>query len=213
MENFDDRGNPHEDTRAARYPEGQGDPLPSTPDRPFTKRLGRLALPLLLIALTGFTAYNTLSVTGALRATFPNTQVFSIGVAYSFANSQGSVLLPGGTASVNLTIVSAVNQPTNLNLAFNTTNPAAWGYQAIGSCYPAVTRSLYMTVQGNVLLPSNTDLGTPANCIDSGRPGPGIPTSLAITVNPGTNTYTGIISVDPSASLSTIVQISWSVSQ
>jgi len=184
-----------------------------TQANPARRTISRLALPVFLIVLSGFTVYNSLAVSGAFRATFPNVQTFSIGVAYSFANSQGSVLLPGGTASVNLTIVSAVNQPTNLNLAFNTTNPGAWGYQAIGSCYPAVTRSLYMTVQGNVLLPSNTDLGAPANCIDSGRPGPGIPTSLAITVNPGTNTYTGIISVDPSASLSTIVQISWSVSQ
>src|SRR6266699_3261964 len=126
MENFDDRGNPHEDTRAARYPEGQGDPLPSTPDRPFTKRLGRLALPLLLIALTGFTAYNTLSVTGALRATFPNTQVFSIGVAYSFANSAGQVLLPGGQGNVTLTIQSAVSQPVTLFLSYNATDPNDW---------------------------------------------------------------------------------------
>ncbi len=184
-----------------------------TQANPARRTISRLALPVFLIVLTGFTVYNSLAVSGAFRATFPNVQTFSIGVAYSFANSQGSVLLPGGTGNVTLTIVSAVNQPTNLNLAFNTTNPAAWGYQAIGSCYPAVTRSLYMTVQGNVLLPSNTDLGTPANCIDSGRPGPGIPTSLAITVNPGTNSYLGVISVDPGASLSTIVQISWTVSQ
>ena len=202
MENFDDTGNPHENTRAARYPEGQGDPLPSTPDRPFTKRLGRLALPLLLIALTGFTAYNTLSVTGALRATFPNTQVFSIGVAYSFANSAGQVLLPGGQGNVTLTIQSAVSQPVTLFLSYNATDPNDWSSDSSNTGQSSGFNGPLTMSLGSVsrLAPVNTGFVYPV-------------TSVAITVNPGVNNFVGTISVSPTASISGVFQLDWFANQ
>src|SRR5207237_1287179 len=97
-----------------------------TQANPARRTISRLALPVFLIVLSGFTVYNTLQVTGALRATFPNTQVFSIGVAYSFANSAGQVLLPGGQGNVTLTIQSAVQQPVTLFLSYNATDPNDW---------------------------------------------------------------------------------------
>src|SRR5439155_5068436 len=88
-----------------------------------------------------------LQVSGALRGTFPNTQVFSIGVSYSFANSQGAVLLPGSTANVTLTINSAIAQPTTLFLAFNASDQADWGFNtpAQGPCFNAHPESLQLS--------------------------------------------------------------------
>ncbi len=206
MENFDDTGNPHEDTRAARYPEGQGDPLPSTPDRPFTKRLGRLALPLLLIALTGFTAYNTLQVAGVLHAQFPNSQTFSLGVAYSFAGpNAGSVLLPGSTGNVTLTIVSALNVPQTLQLSFNATDASDWSQPFASGVCPGSAGTLTMTLNGQMLVPINAPVPSGQNCQSFQH--------VTVTASPGTNQFLGTISVSPSATSTTVFTLTWFADQ
>lgn len=176
------------------------------------RRLNKLLLPLFMVALTGFTVYNTLQVTGALRGTFPNTQVFSVGVAYSFANSQGSVLLPGSSANVTLTINSAVSTPSVLNLAFNASDPKDWTVPASGGCYSQVSRSFTMSLGGTVFAPINTDIPSYGPCNQGGNP-VFVQTSVAVTVNPGVNNFIAKLEVASSTTLATTFSLSWTASQ
>ncbi len=191
-----------------------GDPIPSIPDRirnPKRRRPQLLTvLVIVALVLSSFSAINTF---GALRTVFPNTQVFSIGVSYSFANSQGSLLLPGSVGNITLTVNSALQKSTSIFLSFNTTLPGSFGYSAIGNCYPAVNRDLLVTINQGPLLPINTDLSAPANCVSTGNPGPPLPTTAQVTVNPGVNTYQAQISVDINSKIATTFSISWFASQ
>src|SRR3989442_13790908 len=94
---------------------------------PETEKKRRIRRPSLMaigiIIAIGLGAFNTISIQAALRNVFPNQQTFSIGVAYSFADTQGSVLLPGSTGNVSLTINSALSKPSTIYLSFNATNP------------------------------------------------------------------------------------------
>ena len=148
-----------------------------------------------------------------MSAHFPNSETFSIGVAYSFANSQGAVLLPGSTGNVTLTVISAVSKPVTLNLSFNSTSPSEWAFAGLGTCYSPTAGDLTMNLAGVNILPVNTPLVAPANCIDTGRAGPGYATSAPVTVNTGQNTFTGTITVSTSATISTFVTINWFASQ
>src|SRR2546426_11688418 len=112
--------------------QGGGDPIPSKIDR---RRRRPQLLTLLVIAALLLSTFSTLNTFGAFRNTFPNSQTFSIGVAYSFANSQGSVLLPGSTGNVTLSVISAVSKPVSLTLSFNSTSPETWAFNGIPGCY------------------------------------------------------------------------------
>jgi len=159
-----------------------------------------------------------LQVSGALRGTFPNTQVFSVGVAYSFANSQGSVLLPGSTANVTLTINSAISTPTTLFLAFNASDQADWGFNtpAQGPCYNAHPLSLQMSFGTNIILPINSALAASlAGTCPNGTFGQTAtyPTSYQVTVVQGVNNYYATITVSANTQLATTFSLSWTASQ
>ena len=193
-------------------PERGGDPFPEPQpysDTPLRRRLGRRPslLAILLVLSLSLSSYSALNVSGALRAAFPNTQLFSVGVAYSFGNNAGQVLLPGGVGNVSLTISSAVSQPTTLFLSFNASDPQDWAIvQPSGVGCGLEGRPLLMTLQGVNIAPSNSaDL----NCN-----GPPFPVSqVSVTVNQGINTYTGQIHVAASANLGSSFSLTWSASQ
>ena len=189
-----------------------------TQANPARRTISRLALPVFLIVLTGFTVYNTLAASGAFRGSFPSSMSFSVGAAYSFADSATNVLLPGSYGNITLTVNSAVTKPVTLILSYNTTTPALFGYDQINDpsgniCYAPVNRDLTVTFNGGSVLPINTDLATPANCITSGRGGPGLPTSFTVTVSPGVNVFQAIISASSSASASDFTTLSWFAAQ
>ncbi len=178
------------------------------------RRINRSHLLVLAVVLSiALSAYTSIRVDAALQARFPSTTSFSVGAAYQFADSSGNVLLPGDIANVTLTISSAVSKPQTIFISFNTSTPLLFGYAPVGACYSGVSRDLTMSYQGTSILPSNTDLSAPANCIDSGRPGPPLATSFAIVVNPGTNTFTATIGASPTASSSDFTTLNWFASQ
>ena len=190
--------------------EDMGDPIPTTIDR---RRKRPQLLTLLVLASILISSLAFANSYGAFRNTFPNSQTFQIGVSYSFANSGGSVLLPGAQGNVTLSIISAVNKPVTLQLSFNSTSPSEWGYAGIPNCYPAIQGDLLMTIAGQSILPINTPFSAPANCSGTGNPGPGYQTLATVTVNPGRNDFTGTIDVSTSAQVSSFVTISWFASQ
>jgi len=59
-----------------------------------------------------------------------------------------------------------------------------------------------MSMNSGTFLPANADLSFLNGC-------GGVPTNAIVTVSPGTNTYTAILSVSPSASLATVFSIHW----
>lgn len=191
---------------------------PETEKKRRIRRPSLMAIGIIIAIALG--AFNTIAIQAALRNVFPNQQTFSVGVAYSFADTQGSVLLPGSTGNVSLTINSALAKPSTIFLSFNATNPQNWGYDSIpsgygGTCYPAVHRDLTMKINGGSLLPENTDLSQPGLCSDTGNPPPaGIwPVRAAVTVNPGTNVFTAYLSIDANSKIATTFTLNWFATQ
>jgi len=193
-----------------------GDPISPIPERVTKKRRRPQLLTVLVIVALLLSSYSALNVSGALRGVFPNTEVFSVGVAYSFANSQGSVLLPGSYANVTLTINSAVAQPTTLFLAFNASDQADWGFNNPTHCYNAHPASLQMSFSGSAILPVNSALaaGLNGSCPNGtfGESG-SFPQSYQVTVAQGVNNYIGRIDVSPTTTLATTFSVSWTASQ
>jgi len=190
-----------------------GDPIPTIPERVTKKRRRPQLLAIAVLLALCLSTFSTLNSYGAFRNTFPNSQTFQVGVAYSFANSGGSVLLPGSTGNLTLSVISAVNKPVTLQLSFNSTSPGEWAFGGFPNCYPATPGDLTMTISGQNILPVNTPLSAPANCSGSGNPGPGYPLLATVTVNPGRNDFTGTIDVSTNAQISSFVTISWFASQ
>jgi hypothetical protein len=151
-----------------------------------------------------------LQVSGAFHTVFPNTQVFSVGVAYSFANSNGQLLLPGSTGNITLIINSAVTKPVTLNLSFNASNAAIWSTpgDAVNCCPPsflATSGALTMrTASGNVLAPINS----PVNF-----QGQSYPFLYTVTVNTGVNNFALTINVAPTATIASVFSLSWFADQ
>ena len=159
-------------------------------------------------------AFNTIAIQAAVRNAFPASQTFSLGVSYSFADSSGSLLLPGGTGNVTLTITSALGKPSTLYLSFNATDPTDWSgpQQGGGCCVGQVgpyNRDLTMTLSGTMIIPENSDTvaayqgltGSCSYCI--------IPNRVAVQVLPGQNTYLAQIAVSATSKLSSVFVINW----
>ena len=183
--------------------EKQDTPTPANPAR---RTISRLALPVFLIVLTGFTAYNALQAAGAFHVQFPNSQTFSLGVAYSFAGpNAGSVLLPGSTGNVTLTIVSALNVPQTLQLSFNATDASDWSQPFASGICPGSAGTLTMTLRGQVLVPVNAPVPSGQNCQSYEH--------VTVTANPGTNQFLGTINVSPTASSTTVFTLTWFADQ
>jgi len=176
--------------------EKQDTPTQANPAR---RTISRLALPVFLVVLTGFTAYNTLAASGAFHTQFPQSQTFSLGVAYNFANTKGSLLLPGSTGNVTLTVVSALSQPQTIRISFNATDPEDWTIPYVPGCTLGAPNILTMTINSQVLAPVNS--------------GQGCSVSVPVTVNPGQNTYTAFISVASTATASTVFTLNWFADQ
>ena len=176
---------------------------------PTTSKWTRLTVALSILAILSsmigtYTAYRAYAAT---QYSFPQGQTFSIGVAYSFASStSNNLLLPGSTGNVTLTITSGLKTPAQVSLTFNATNPGEWGWngnQPQGFCPPGPsTQQLQMSMNGGTFLPANADQSFLNGCGS-------VPTNAIVTVSPGTNTYTAILTVSPSASLATVFSIHW----
>jgi len=176
---------------------------------PTTSRLTKLtvALSILAILTASISTYTAYRAYAATQYSFPQGQTFSIGVAYSFASStSNNLLLPGSTGNVTLTITSGLKTPAQVSLTFNATNPSEWGWNGNkpgGFCDPGPgTQQMQMSINGAIFLPANADLSFLNGCGS-------VPTNAIVTVSPGTNTYTAILTVSPSASLATVFSIHW----
>src|SRR5439155_18799827 len=166
-----------------------------------------VALSVIAILAASMSAYTAYRAYAATQYSFPQGQTFSIGVAYSFASStSNNLLLPGSTGNVTLTITSGLKTPAQVSLTFNATNPSEWGWNGNkpgGFCDPGPgTQQMQMSINGAVFLAANADLSFLNGCGS-------VPTHAIVTVSPGTNTYTAILTVSTSASLATVFSIHW----